>query len=67
MKDKKEFYDEIDIFLLPSIRETFGLVILEAMQYGKPIISSDCNGPHEIITSNKDGILVPIDKNIIEN
>ncbi len=58
IKNKKEFFDSIDIFLLPSLRETFGLVILEAMKYGKPIVSSDADGPKEIIRDHQDGIIV---------
>ncbi len=60
VKNKKEFYDSIDIFVLPSIRETFGLVLLEAMKYGKPIISSAADGPKEIIRDQIDGILIDI-------
>ena len=45
IKNKKEFYASIDIFCMPSQRETFGLVLLEAMKYRKPIISTDADGP----------------------
>lgn len=47
-----------DIFVLPSRREAFGLVILEAMISGLPIIASNTGGIPEIITANKTGILV---------
>lgn len=47
-----------DIFVLPSRREAFGLVILEAMITGLPIIASETGGIPEIITDKKTGILV---------
>lgn len=50
-----------DIFILPSHREGFGLVLIEAMQHGIPVISSDVNfGPREILDYGKYGILVPM-------
>jgi N-acetyl-alpha-D-glucosaminyl L-malate synthase BshA len=47
-----------DIFVLPSRREAFGLVILEAMITGLPVIASATGGIPEIITDKKTGILV---------
>jgi len=46
-----------DIFVLPSLREAFGLVILEAMITGLPVIASKVGGIPEII-NNKNGLLV---------
>lgn len=46
-----------DIFVLPSLREAFGLVILEAMITGVPVIASKAGGIPEII-NNKNGLLV---------
>ena len=60
VKDKKEFFDQIDIFCQPSIEEPFGVIVLEAMLFDKPIIAAEADGPKEIITHMKDGILVPI-------
>ena len=58
IKDKKDFYNNIDIFCQPSHFEPFGLTIIEAMAYAKPVISTNCDGPTEIIIDNKNGFLV---------
>ncbi len=55
-----EFYEAIDICLVPSIwQEPFGIVTLEAMCCGRPVIASRVAGSLEIITDNETGILVP--------
>lgn len=61
ISDKKKFFSEIDIFWLTSIRETFGVVILEAMKYRKPIISTDADGPKEILQNETDGLIVSVE------
>lgn len=48
-----------EIFVLPSLAEPFGLVILEAMALGKPVIATNTGGPPEIIDDGTTGILVP--------
>ena len=48
-----------DIFVLPSLAEPFGLVILEAMALGRPVIATDAGGPPEIIENGVTGLLVP--------
>jgi len=57
-------YQSSDIFLLPSKYEIYGMVVLEALFYGIPIISSDTAGPKDIITNNILGVCLPIDINI---
>ena len=63
--DVKNIYQGCSVFTLPSRFEGFGLVIIEAMACGVPVVVFDCeNGPRNIITTNFDGILVkPFDVN----
>ncbi|ACL24858.1 glycosyltransferase [Chloroflexus aggregans] len=48
-----------DVFILPSIHETFGVVLGEAMACGKPVIATRCGGP-EFVVEDGCGLLVPI-------
>lgn len=57
-KLKLQALTRANIFLAPSLHEGFGLVILEAMALGKPIIASNCEGFQCILEHMKTGILV---------
>ncbi len=48
----------LDIFILPSFAETFGIVVIEAMAMEKPVIATNVGGPPEIIVDGKTGLLV---------
>ena len=48
----------LDIFVLPSFSETFGLVVIEAMAMEKPVIATNAGGLPEIITDGKTGLLI---------
>lgn len=49
----------MDLFILPSISEGMGLVLLEAMQAHLPVIATRVGGVPEVIRDNQDGILIP--------
>ena len=48
-----------DLFILPSLAEPFGLVLLEAMALHKPVIATNAGGPCEIVVDGSTGFLVP--------
>ena len=50
-----EFFDKTDILIVPSWEEPFGIVLLEAMASGIPVIATNRGGPAEILR----GVLVP--------
>ena len=54
VNDKDKFFNDIDIFVLPSRFEPFGIVLLEAMIRSKPVVSSLAEGPAEIFSDNQD-------------
>lgn len=59
VENMDDFYDAIDIFVLPSIKpEPFGLVIIEAMERGIPVVATNHGGPVEIIDDKTNGFLV---------
>lgn len=58
VQNKKEFYTGIDIFCLPSFHEPFGIVLLEAFTFGTPVISTNSEGPKDIITAGDDALIV---------
>lgn len=55
--EKKSFFQKIDIFIFPSDEEPFGLVLLESMKYGKPVIVSKVDGPKEIVRDGIDALM----------
>ena len=48
---------QVDVFVLPSSYETFGVVVIEAHAMGKPVIATRCGGPEDTV-NEKNGILV---------
>lgn len=54
-----ERYCRASIVVLPSLHESFGRVIVEAFGFGTPVVSSDAEGPVELIEDGQTGLLVP--------
>ena len=55
-------YADSDFFLFPSVTDTFGNVVVEAMSTGTPALVSDYGGPHDIVMDDTAGRILPIDK-----
>jgi glycosyltransferase involved in cell wall biosynthesis len=57
-QDKDAFFKEVDIFCIPSVFETFGIVALEAMSRGVPIVTTSTGGLAHIFEHEVDGLMV---------
>lgn len=58
--NKAAFFAGLDLFVLPSHHEPFGIVLIEAMEAGLPVISTASEGPREIIRHHETGLLTPL-------
>ena len=59
--DLSKYYKESELFILNSLYEGLGNVVIDAVNYELPVIVTKCNsGPNEIILNNKGGYMVPI-------
>ncbi len=56
---RERLYKDCAVFVMPSRYESFGLVLLEAMRYGKPVVSCFTGGIPEVVSNNNTGLLVP--------
>ena len=55
--DKERYWQMADVFVLPTYNETFGLVIVEAMQYRLPIVSTDEGGIPDVVIDGQNGFI----------
>jgi glycosyltransferase involved in cell wall biosynthesis len=53
----RDYLSKCSIFVLPSMAEAFGVVIIEAMASGKPVIARNIIGPRDIVTHDYNGFL----------
>lgn len=57
--NKEKFFNEIDVFVVSSLTETFNICLIEAMSYQKPVVATRCGGPSEIVIDQQTGFLTP--------
>jgi phosphatidylinositol alpha-1,6-mannosyltransferase len=63
-----DLYAQADVFVMPSAQEGFGLVFIEAMAFGTPVIGGDHGGTPDVVRSGETGFLVPFgDEEAIAN
>jgi glycosyltransferase involved in cell wall biosynthesis len=62
VSDGSEITQLLDVSVNASVREPFGLVLLEAMASGVPVVAVDAAGPSEILAHRRSGWLAPSDR-----
>ena len=58
-RDAYAWIDALDVLAHAAEREPFGLVLVEALVLGKPVVAVDAAGPSEIVEDGRSGLLVP--------
>jgi glycosyltransferase involved in cell wall biosynthesis len=56
-----DFYRSLDVFVIPSRQEGFGIVGVEALACGVPVISTRCGGPEDFVIDGRTGFLTDHD------
>ena len=57
-KEIIDLFKQSHCFVLPSEIETFGVVLIEAMSFGLPVIATECGGPESVVNKSN-GLLIP--------
>jgi len=58
-EDLVRAYRECSVFVMPSAGEGFGVVYLEAMAFGRPVVAASAGGAPEVVSDGATGLLVP--------
>jgi glycosyltransferase involved in cell wall biosynthesis len=58
--DIHDFLASIDVLLISSEQESFGLTAVEALAMETPVVSTRCGGPEEILEEGVTGVLIPV-------
>lgn len=56
--DKSGFFNQLDIVCVPSLEEAFGLVVIEGMAHGRPVVVTDSEGPRQLVDHERTGLVV---------
>lgn len=66
--DLVSYFSMVDFYIMPSLKEGFGIVFIEAMFYGLPVIAGNRDGSVDALCGGDLGILVdPIDRDSVRN
>ena len=60
-KDLLYYYQSCSVMLFPSLHDSSGNVVLEAMSCGMPVVSLDCGGPAVVLGKNLKSLVVNVD------
>ena len=55
-----DVYNNCTVYIHPSVTEGFGLTVLEAMSYGRPVVVSEGTGAVDLVEDGKNGFVIPI-------
>lgn len=56
-EEKEQEFADCDVFVSPSLYESFGIIFIEAMRYAKPVIGCNVGGMKEVISNGETGLL----------